>query len=123
MGISETIVSTYNDIVQEHGTALIIYSGLRTYDADYGDVTITFPASGDAKGIFSYLKAKEIQFLPEGQRADNVMNLLVKTTEDIQLGYKVDISGTSESFEVVELGDVNIVDNSPIYKRARVKKL
>ncbi|HEU04824.1 hypothetical protein LCGC14_2574330 [marine sediment metagenome] len=117
MGISEPIISAYNDILQEHGTDLLVFSGTTTFNS-HGDADTTFPGSAFNRGILRYLSANELSFLPEGSRKEETFSILFKTTAVIDIGDKLQISGnTTKDWEVIGMQDEKLLDNATIFRK------
>jgi len=125
MGIADSITTTYNDVLKQYGSNVLIFSGAKpTLDSDYGHVTgTTWGGSYFSQGFLVPLTANERQFLPEGYRTDEVLSFLGKTNVYFAIGDQIQVSGTSDTYEIMQLTDLKMIEDSVVYKKMTVKKI
>ena len=123
MSIASRLSNEYNSKLDTYGTNFMVWTASGTEDEDYGEDTITYIGSYYQRGMLQELKADERQYLPEGQRTDELMNIYLKTSGTVLVGDKITISGTSVSYEVQSILDDRLLGDTKVYKRARVKKI
>lgn len=115
----------YKKRLSDEGTVVLISSGNIT-ENDYGEkIPGDFTVSGSyfTRSIFAQLTEKEREFLPEGNRQDAVYNIFVDTGSSLNIEDRIQISGTANQYEVVQLFDVNTLGDTNIYKKVRVVQL
>ena len=124
MSVADRMASRYNAIVNKHGTDFLVYEASGVFDADYSDETVTYYLEPtEERGFMQALTPKERQYLPEGQRDDEVMNISFKSTADIDIGYKVSPVDVDVDYKVEQILDSRLLGNAVIYKKVRVKKI
>lgn len=115
----------YNKKINDEGSVVLISSG-NISENDYGEkIPGDFIVSGSyfSRGVFTQLTEKERQFLPEGNRQDAVYNIFLETGSTLNIEDRIQISGTINQYEVVQLFDVATLGDSQIYKKVRVVQL
>ena len=111
--------------VSSEGTCVLISSGTITAN-DYGEKNQeNFSVTGSyfANAIFTPMKEREKQFLPEGNRRDSIYNLYVETGSFFEIDNRVQISGTTNQYEIMQVFDLPIMGNSTLWKKARIVQL
>lgn len=123
MTVADRMASRFNAITNKHGTNFIIYTASGTFDTDYSDETVTYTGSAWERGFLQALTPEERQYLPEGQRADEVMNISFKAGAVVVVGDKISPSGVSIDYQVEQIMDDRLLGDAVIYKKCRVKKI
>ena len=124
MSVADRMASRYNAIVNKHGTNFLIFEASGTIDSDYSDETVTYYLEPvEECGFMQALTPLERQYLPEGQRNDEVMNISLKSTASIKIGDKISPVDVDVNYCVEQLLDSRLLGNAVIYKKARVKKV
>ena len=124
MSVADRMASRYNAIVNKHGTDFLIYEASGNFDSDYGDETVTYYLEPtEERGFMQALTPLERQYLPEGQREDEVMNISFKASANVDIGYKVSPVDVNVDYRVEQLLDSRLLGNAVIYKKCRVKRI
>lgn len=124
MSIGTTFQGIFNQAVNEHGTTVLVFTASGTFDDEYGeDMDRSFTGSSFVSAIVSPLTEDEKQFLAEGERVDELMNFYLATTTSIAIDDKINISGTSVNYSVIQLLDDPYLNDVTLYKKVRAFKL
>ena len=110
--------------MNKHGTDFLVYKASGNFDSDYSEETVTYYLEPtEERGFMEALTEKERQYLPEGQRNDEIMNISFKSTAIIDIGYKVSPVNVDINYQVEQILDTRLLGNAVIYKKVRVKKI
>lgn len=115
----------FNKTMSGEGTSVLVSSGAIA-ENDYGEMNpddYVTTGSSYSRGIFSPLTEKERQLLPEGNRIDATYNLFLDTTASVDIANRVQISGTTNQYEVTQLFDLKAVGDANPYKKVRIVQL
>lgn len=115
----------FNQKMKGEGTRILVQSGTIVAN-DYGEKNpddFTLAGSYFSRAIFSPITEQERQLLPEGNRDDEIFNIMVQTGSTMALDFRIQISGTSIDFNVVQLLDTKIMGDTVLYKKVRGVKL
>lgn len=124
MSVADRMASRYNAIVNKHGTNFLVYEASGTFDADYSDETVTYYLEPvEERGFMQALTPLERQYLPEGQRNDEVMNISFKASVELNIGDKISPIDVDVDYKIEQILDSRLLGNAVIYKKVRVKKI
>lgn len=123
--IADSVAWHYNSKIKDEGNLTYIYSGtipLNSYNEAIPD-TMNYTGSYLDRVLFTPLNPKERQFLPEGTRNDDLLNAFFTTGSTLANGTQLKISGTTTTFEIIQLTQFQFAGNVRPYQKATVRSL
>lgn len=102
--ISSSVSFWYDSEIKDEGTQVFVFSGTITENA-YGEKIPgdkSWTGSYMTEALMTEITPTERQFLPEGNRNDEVFNFFFPTGSEAVIGDKILISDLSTEYEIIQ---------------------
>lgn len=120
--INEAVAWHFNAKVKDEGTFCYIYSGTNLLNTYGEQVGYSWTGSYMTEVLLTPLRPNERQYLPEGNRNDEVLNAFFQTGSFVAIGNRVMVSGTNNDYEVIQLTEIQLGDSSIPYIKSIVRR-